>query len=592
MNPFLILPFLFQTNVSNTYIQFDSQDEYIPKNHIVHIELDACVDTNTSEFFYNGNKLDIHEETFDIQISKEGLNTISFSLKDTEGTELEQGEQVYVVDSTNPIIKTSVEDVWIDSRLIINEDVDLRIEIEDQSDTKKQVFVDGKEVDYRDSIQIHPSNTHVQIKAIDQAGNDAQKDIDIIVLSNRVPTLSVANGSYTTQHVEQQIADDWKPYYKVIFEKDNQEISKDDWCKTPGAYQVHFIPIYAYLPTYTYAFTYSNTPPWLQIQSERTKSNQPIQVYFSSSDAYVKERYIRIFDGQSYQIQPWAASITLEGLQDAERSYSIEGVIIDAFGRKVIEKKEVTIDRTLPSMELLVNQQVVDPQSILSFMQIPSVHTMISKPCTMQIEYTRNGQTVYYPSIDVALRSIQPGERLKTVFTLIDDVQNVRIYSYTWEKEAPQTTPTKKTYPKVKVDSYNVTHQLETRSWTMNENHEIKMEKVTKDTLAPTVFVTRKKGNRIRICILDNQFQNTSKFQSVWINGKRVSLKKVKKDALGNPYIEVVLKHKKTKVKVLASDLYGNSTLYQKTFQKDVKMKKPIPYWEKIRRQLVQMFHG
>lgn len=117
--------------------------------------------------------------------------------------------------------------------------------------------------------------------------------------------------------------------------------------------------------------------------------------------------------------------------------------------------------------------------------------------------------------------------------------------------------------------------QITKRIWKRFPDQKLKMEKKT-ETIDHTKPIIRllctqgsmkelKKGDTIRITLVNTQSYSKDRFKKLTINGKKVNVNALKKDNLNNDYYEFVLNHSTTNIEAVAVDHSGNQTTFKKT---------------------------
>lgn len=466
-----------------------------------------------------------------------------------------------------------------------------------------QVWIDQKSVDitYEEGIAHVPvlaNDKQVQIVKHEQM----EKTFTVFSLQPYQASTEIENNAYLLEdHFKITLDSVCKEDVMVRIEKQDQILEEkecqgrqdiDIFLSQSGTYQVRLFYKKApdqYIPINgqnVLCFTFSNTPPEINwdVLSDLPSSSLSLTIQWPS---FLKEAMVLV-DGQLTESTSY---LELKANPGEEKQCHIELVATDQFERKVRKEGWFKLDGRLPTLSFYHENQLLQPGILHLFSDKEMFHWLWDEEVKEDLEIWVNQQPVQNTALSDIWKSLQNQDQLTLWFTGVDLAGNVNRFRYDIQYVKrpevifkPQTTHLQQTEKTVVITTrdplFGTVQDVQSiqRTWKRTADQKIILEKKERKLIDRTKPVLRffpadgqslsalRKGDRIRLTLVNTEPYSKDHFTKIEVNGKSVSLKTLKKDRLQNEYLELELKTDTTEIFARAQDASGNISEIRQTF--------------------------
>ncbi|MGM9946473.1 hypothetical protein [Floccifex sp.] len=510
-----------------SYLQFFIQDS------MIQIQVDDIVDIEQSTFIYEDEILD--SLSFTLQ---EGNTTLYVCLKDEQGNILEENEQDFFQDTTPPIFHLMKEDYQIKDKLVLWNDMELHLDIEDESEVETKIYVDDilqKENDF----WVKMENQLIRIECVDEYGNQTIEEIPVEAQKDFIS--SNINEEYTLQnHVLLSYEDENFVIEQYFNDEKINEIEHECILNQPGNYR--FLckhKLYPYLEKEITSFTFTNQQPWIEINNEQSHSMDDILVQIQYNCPYLLTGYIKVQD-QIYDLQN---SFLLSTPQN--ETFQVEVFVQDVFGQIAQIQRQFYIDKRKLECSLYFNEKEVE-SSIVYFTHCYDFQFQTNKEAHIEQEIKILNENIQ--NIMDALYQLPDYGICSVSYKVFDDFGQEQVFDYQFIKLPVQVqVNTPSLYPD--------------RTYTI-QKEKVEIKKEVKDIDPPDILFLFNKQKKERPSFLETIRMSLSNeedfFVSLIMNGKEIDLSQIQKDEYNHNYYEFKAMKPFYSIQVIAKDNAGN----------------------------------
>ena len=347
-------------------------------------------------------------------------------------------------------------------------------------------------------------------------------------------------------------------------------------------------------------FFFSCEEPEVQILPEATLSNQNVLVQFNEPD-FIEKVEVNVDDGQSIQTYSSLEDRTLFKRDGEVITYQITVKGSDFFGRSFTQEQQVTIDAKKPALTLVHHDQILRPGTLNVFSEHSSLNLVWDEPVQMIVFAWMQGKEIEIQDLNSFWASWPDHSLLSLWIQGQDPTGNIGTYAIELQVIPPvmpvvPQTPIKDTIEQTKPEKELEEKEIKTldwnwipgnlqdvkkvqRTWKINDSHQVVLEKheeEIQDHTRPLIQIRAGKdgdlsklqlGDRVRITLVNTQAYSQDRFVEILINEEKVNLNLLKKDALGNEYLEFKIEDPITKIEAKAIDHSDNTTTLYKTLK-------------------------
>lgn len=350
-------------------------------------------------------------------------------------------------------------------------------------------------------------------------------------------------------------------------------------------------------------FFFSCEQPKIQILSQTTISNQDIPIQFIGPD-FIERVEVRVDDGQSVHTYTTLEDLTLLKREGEAVTYRITVNGNDLFDRFFSHDQLVTIDAKKPYLTVLHGDQILHPGTLNLFSQRSSLNMVWDEPTSTKIFAWVQGKQIEIENLNSLWTSWPDLSVFSVLIQGQDPVGNVSNYTFDLQVIPPvlpttPQTPIQDTMEELKSEKQSdekEEKEIETvntswipgniqdiqkvhRTWKINDSQQVileKQEKEIEDHTRPLIQVRAGKDcdlaklqlhDRVLITLVNTQSYSQDRFVEIVINGKKADLDLLKKDVLGNEFLEVVIEDPTTTIEAKAIDNSDNITTFYKTLK-------------------------
>lgn len=347
-------------------------------------------------------------------------------------------------------------------------------------------------------------------------------------------------------------------------------------------------------------FFFSCEEPEVQILPEATLSNQNVLVQFNEPD-FIEKVEVNVDDGQSIQTYSSLEDRTLFKRDGEVITYQITVKGSDFFGRSFTQEQQVTIDAKKPALTLFHHDQILRPGTLNVFSEHSSLNLVWDEPVQMKVFAWMQGKEIEIQDLNSFWASWPDHSLLSLWIQGQDPAGNIGAYAFELQVIPPvmpvvPQTPIKDTIEQTKPEKELEEKEIKTRytswipgnlqdvkkvqrTWKINDSHQVVLEKheeEIQDHTRPLIQIRAGKdgdlsklqlGDRVRITLVNTQAYSQDRFVEILINEEKVNLNLLKKDALGNEYLEFEIEDPITKIEAKAIDHSDNTTTLYKTLK-------------------------
>lgn len=347
-------------------------------------------------------------------------------------------------------------------------------------------------------------------------------------------------------------------------------------------------------------FFFSCEEPEVQILPEATLSNQNVLVQFNEPD-FIEKVEVNVDDGQSIQTYSSLEDRTLFKRDGEVITYQITVKGSDFFGRSFTQEQQVTIDAKKPALTLVHHDQILRPGTLNVFSEHSSLNLVWDEPVQMKVFAWMQGKEIEIQDLNSFWASWPDHSLLSLWIQGQDPTGNIGTYAFELQVIPPvmpvvPQTPIKDTIEQTKPEKELEEKEIKTRytswipgnlqdvkkvqrTWKINDSHQVvleKQEEEIQDHTRPLIQIRAGKdgdlsklqlGDRVRITLVNTQAYSQDRFVEILINEEKVNLNLLKKDALGNEYLEFEIEDPITKIEAKAIDHSDNTTTLYKTLK-------------------------
>lgn len=347
-------------------------------------------------------------------------------------------------------------------------------------------------------------------------------------------------------------------------------------------------------------FFFSCEEPEVQILPEATLSNQNVLVQFNEPD-FIEKVEVNVDDGQSIQTYSSLEDRTLFKRDGEVITYQITVKGSDFFGRSFTQEQQVTIDAKKPALTLFHHDQILRPGTLNVFSEHSSLNLVWDEPVQMKVFAWMQGKEIEIQDLNSFWASWPDHSLLSLWIQGQDPTGNIGTYAFELQVIPPvmpvvPQTPIKDTIEQTKPEKELEEKEIKTRytswipgnlqdvkkvqrTWKINDSHQVvleKQEEEIQDHTRPLIQIRAGKdgdlsklqlGDRVRITLVNTQAYSQDRFVEILINEEKVNLNLLKKDALGNEYLEFEIEDPITKIEAKAIDHSDNTTTLYKTLK-------------------------
>lgn len=350
----------------------------------------------------------------------------------------------------------------------------------------------------------------------------------------------------------------------------------------------------------SFTFFFSCEEPEVQILPEATLSNQNVLVQFNGPD-FIEKVEVNVDDGQSIQTYSSLEDRTLFKRDGEVITYQITVKGSDFFGRSFTQEQQVTIDAKKPALTLFHHDQILRPGTLNVFSEHSSLNLVWDEPVQMKVFAWMQGKEIEIQDLNSFWASWPDHSLLSLWIQGQDPAGNIGAYAFELQVIPPvmpvvPQTPIKDTIEQTKPEKELEEKEIKTRytswipgnlqdvkkvqrTWKINDSHQVvleKQEEEIQDHTRPLIQIRAGKdgdlsklqlGDRVRITLVNTQAYSQDRFVEILINEEKVNLNLLKKDALGNEYLEFEIEDPITKIEAKAIDHSDNTTTLYKTLK-------------------------
>lgn len=346
-------------------------------------------------------------------------------------------------------------------------------------------------------------------------------------------------------------------------------------------------------------FFFSCEEPEVQILPEATLSNQNVLVQFNEPD-FIEKVEVNVDDGQSIQTYSSLEDRTLFKRDGEVITYQITVKGSDFFGRSFTQEQQVTIDAKKPALTFFHHDQILRPGTLNVFSEHSSLNLVWDEPVQMKVFAWMQGKEIEIQDLNSFWASWPDHSLLSLWIQGQDPTGNIGTYAFELQVIPPvmpvvPQTPIKDTIEQTKPEKELEEKEIKTRytswipgnlqdvkkvqrTWKINDSHQVVLEKQEEiqDHTRPLIQIRAGKdgdlsklqlGDRVRITLVNTQAYSQDRFVEILINEEKVNLNLLKKDALGNEYLEFEIEDPITKIEAKAIDHSDNTTTLYKTLK-------------------------
>ena len=347
-------------------------------------------------------------------------------------------------------------------------------------------------------------------------------------------------------------------------------------------------------------FFFSCEEPEVQILPEATLSNQDVLVHFNKPD-FIEKVEVNVDDGQSVQTYSSLEDRTLFKRDGEVITYQITVKGADFFGRSFTQEQQVTIDAKKPALTLFHHDQILRPGTLNVFSEHSSLNLVWDEPVQMKVFAWMQGKEIEIQDLNSFWASWPDHSLLSLWIQGQDPTGNIGTCAFELQVIPPvmpvvPQTPIKDTIEQTKPEKELEEKEIKTldwnwipgnlqdvkkvqRTWKINDSHQVVLEKheeEIQDHTRPLIQIRAGKngdlsklqlGDRVRITLVNTQAYSQDRFVEILINEEKVNLNLLKKDALGNEYLEFEIEDPITKIEAKAIDHSDNTTTLYKTLK-------------------------
>ena len=344
------------------------------------------------------------------------------------------------------------------------------------------------------------------------------------------------------------------------------------------------------------SFYFTNKDIELDISNQEKISNHDIELHIAWPND-LKEGFVQIDDGQDTLRYNPEEDVVLRAKSGQRLQYHVLVYAQDHYGRNVYKTVSYIIDQKIPVISLYHHEKLVNPGVLNVYNEKNDLSFLWDKEVNSSFTCFVNHQQVEAVNLNQLWQSLHTKDILTISFLGIDEAGNKGVYPYYLQYVEPSilvSGPTAKNptvmkqEPKMETKSKTIVSKIQSpimgsysdvqiteRIWKRFPDQKLKMEKKT-ETIDHTKPIIRllctkgsmkelKKGDTIRITLVNTQSYSKDRFKKLTINGKKVNVNTLKKDNLNNDYYEFVLNRPTTNIEAIAVDHSGNQTTFKKT---------------------------
>lgn len=333
-------------------------------------------------------------------------------------------------------------------------------------------------------------------------------------------------------------------------------------------------------------FHFSDQEPQIQTELKEISGSKNKELLITWPD-FLKDKSVMINQNTIQEHN----QILLESVKGQEKLYHIELEAIDIFERHIAQQMDVLIDDKAPILTLYHGSQPMLEDHVYMIADKKDFTFFWNEAVQQQVQVFVNDQEIKDPKLNEIWHALKRFDRLKLICQGKDNQGNVSIYTYIFQYQ-PKIENTLLQVLTVRQEPEKVVHvqtkdpyfgsYLDSRSiwrtWKKNSDQKIVLDKKEihfQDKTKPSMrFVLEKgtsllhlkKGDSIRLTLLNTEDYSKDHFIQIKVNGKEISRDKIQKDVLNNEYITIVLDKKETTIWAKAKDVNGNTSHIKQTF--------------------------
>ena len=532
----------------------------------VKLLFDDRVDLESSLVIYDGQNIDLLNDP-KIDVEKEGISELVYILKDIDGYPLEQGQKEIILDTKKPTIEVKLNDEIIENTIVIDQDSLLHISICDDCLDNYHIYIDGQEFVCESNefdFEIEKNIKKIQIDGKDQAGNYVEQEY--IVEYIKYPIVSDLDEKYICQDEFILLFDDSSKSFDLeVYVDDTFEMSipieNVNEIQIPleknGKYtfQLRHHEYSDFIKKVNGSIIHSNIDPVIRLLPSSTYTNSDVNVDIQYICDGMLDGYYEIIQNDICERYPLMSSFELSHKLNTNLYYEVRAYIYDLFGRSAMDTVNVNIDSKAPVSNLIVNDTKYD--GIMDISDLPSYSFSIDKQNTnMKSEVYLNGVLMNESFENVFMR-MKKNDVLKLKTYISDSLSNMEIkeYAFVYKPIVKEVSTSNETIKNLDVIENE-------RIWSLDENEQLVLKEKNNviDKTKPSIHYSRE-NNIVRIWLDQSDSYSSDRFVSIYVNGYKMDLSKLKKDVLNNDYLDVRLNSIKNKIEIKAIDESGNESL-------------------------------
>ncbi|MBP3853548.1 MAG: hypothetical protein J6D18_03155, partial [Erysipelotrichaceae bacterium] len=280
----------------------------------------------------------------------------------------------------------------------------------------------------------------------------------------------------------------------------------------------------------------------------------------------------------------------------------------DRFRQTGVAEKEIRLDALAPNMKLICNEEEITGNTV-HFDAIRNIDVRPSESASVSI-YVQNGkERVPVSDLGRFLNQMRPLQPATIVFSLLDESGNASEFSYQFHKTVSliprvRTIPVQESKkeavseetvipPVVRQNISTSDYQLQQRTYSLDSNNHIVVEKkIVSKVDKPVITVRFFSADDKKVKVLIKKTQNGLKNKVLWIkvNGKKLNLKKIQSDSLGNMIYHIPLKKQKNHIQIKVMNEKG----YTKRIEKTIVVQKrtqetDMSLWQRVQSFWIQL---
>lgn len=521
------------------------------------------------------------------------------------------GKEIHEIHSETgkPDVRLSMDGHPIKDEITIDRVKDLKMQVEGSQIKEVKVYINDQPQDLKWSngqavLSITPKEQTITIVVEDTLGN---KNVEKRIIHRRKEMdfkLSVDDDSYTLdQSVRLTFKESLGSEYRVVLEQSEHQQTFD--CTNEKSMMIQLkhsgkTTIYVQKKndlkdiSKKHSFYFTNDTPSIHFVQDGDK------VKVVTDGDWIQEKKL-IVNGA---VIPWTPTIDISTPIGKDQTISLIGSVRDSFGQTHQSELLIRIDRKPPTVIMKINGQSINSTYIMDTCENAQIQT--DENSSIECAYFKNGQPFSASSLQEAVTSLLPADVLQ-IHVLATDTsgnQSSQIYkihrnrllkeAWVGAKDRKRKANRKQFEPVTLKTYFCNPHSIQYRTWGFDTNRRLRfIQKQTKtQAVQPVIRVLVYKGKQKRIRILLEKDPKTARFIFIRINGKKISLRKLKKDELGNTYYQFYIKGRKIHIEAQAGHSSGSVKNLDRTISNKQVHRNVNSYWKMIDHWFWIIRHG